>query len=117
MIQRTLTALLSTLCLGACQHGLSPVPAVLEDGSDETLSALRSHLAEAMGVANVELGAGDPTLVSTISVLPPRLGEHETRSPATPTQFNLIMIGKTCYAEQEGSDTPVELTGIACRAL
>ena len=117
MIKRALAALLGGVLIGACQHSASAVPAVLNDSSEETLSTLRSHLADAMGVANVSLGAGDPTMVSTISVLPPRLGEHETRSPATPTQFNLILIGTTCYAQRADTDTRIELTGLTCRAL
>lgn len=117
MSQRALTALLSGLILGACQHGASAVPAVLEDGSDATISMLKSHLADAMGVATVSLGAGDPTVGSTLSVLPPPLGEHETHSPATPTQFNLILIGNTCYAQRIESGARNELTGIRCRAL
>ena len=117
MINRTIAASLSVIFIGACQHGSAPVPAVLADTSDETMAAMKAHLAGAMGVSKITLGAGNLTEVSTISVLPPPLGAHETRSLATPTQFNLIMIGDTCYAVRDDNKEKVELSGVSCRAL
>jgi len=117
MIFRAALASLCALGLGACQHTDAPIPAVLADGSDETMAALKGHLADAMGTSRIELGAGDPTQTPSVSVLPPPLTDLETRSPATPTLFNLMMVGDTCYAVREGSDERIELTGVACRAL
>jgi len=117
MIIRGFTTAVTALVLSACQHGTSAVPAVLADGSDETITALKAHLAEAMGVANVSLGAGDPTVMSSVSVLPPRLGDHETRSPALPTVFHLMLERDACYAVREGSEERLNLSGVPCRAL
>ncbi|MCR9080713.1 MAG: hypothetical protein NXH78_16615 [Hyphomonadaceae bacterium] len=117
MIHRVLASGLSALFLGACQHNTPTVPAVLVDASEETMAAVKAHLADAMGVGMVTLGAGDPTGQSQVSVLPPPLGEHETRSPAAPTQFNLLMIGEACYAERVDTGEKTELTGVRCRAL
>lgn len=117
MIYRLFASGLSALLLGACQHSAATVPAVLVDASDETMDALKSHLAGAMGVNRVTLGAGDPTVQPQVSVLPPPLGEYETRSPARPTQFNLLLIGEACYAEHEDTGEKTELTGVRCRAL
>lgn len=96
----------------ACQ--LTPkdaVPAVLADDSPETMTTLKSTLAEAMGRANIELGAGDPTQSSTISVLPPPLGPMETASTAMPTVFTLMMEGDTCMAvhSETGEKYPMDL--------
>ena len=104
------------LALGACQHGAPASPAVLSDGSPETLAKLQATLADAMGVASVRLGAGDPTQTSTISVLPPALNPSEDRSTALPVQFDLILEGQTCYAIRQGTDEKLLLTDIPCQA-
>lgn len=64
---RALATGLSALLLEACQHNTQAVPVVLSDGSEEPLSVLKMHLADAMGVARIEFGAGDPTALSSIS--------------------------------------------------
>nr|WP_070958836.1 hypothetical protein [Hyphomonas sp. Mor2] len=117
MIKRALTVSLGTLLLGACQHQGQIVPAVIADGSDATMDRLKSHLADAMGLAQISLGAGDPTAQSNVTVLPPPPGRYEARSPVTPVQFRLILVGEDCYAEREGSGERIELTGVPCRAL
>lgn len=117
MMYRTIVTSLGALLIAACQLNATAAPAVLSDGSADTMNALKSHLAAAMGVARITLGAGDPTAQSHVSVLPPRLGEHETRSPAAPTQFNLLMIGDVCYAQREDTGEKTKLTGVPCRTL
>ena len=66
MSKRALAALLGGVLIGACQHSASAVPAVLTDGSDETLSALRSHLADAMGVV-AEFSKGPTPYPATVN--------------------------------------------------
>lgn len=117
MIIRSLIFGVSGLLVGGCQHNADVVPAVLADDSDETMAMVKSHLAGAMGVAQVRLGVGDPTQTPALTILPPPLGPHETRSPATPTQFNLMVRGDICYAMREGAEEMIELTGVSCRAL
>lgn len=117
MMYRILASALATVSLGGCQHSTQAVPAVLADGSDAAMDRLRTHLAAAMGKANVTLGPGDPTTQSSVTVLPPPLGEHETRSPAAPTVFRLLIMDNICYAEREDSGARIELQGVPCRAL
>ena len=66
---RSVRALLAAgaLTLAACQSDAQPTPAVLESADTATMEMLTSTLAEAMGVAHVELGPGDPTRTPTIS--------------------------------------------------
>ena len=45
---RKLSALLAIISVGACQHHAQPRPAVLSDGSEQTLTQLRSELATAI---------------------------------------------------------------------
>lgn len=109
--------ILSILTVGACQHSVEPVPAVLADGSAETLEAVKSEMAAALGRGNVTLGAGDLTKTSTLVIAPPPLGPHETRSTAVPLRYTLQLHGEVCYAVREESNEMIELTNVPCRAL
>jgi len=102
--------------LAACQHnGPSLEPAVLSNASDANMTALKAHLADALGTQSIGLGASDPSEVSLVSVLPPPLGEHETRSPARPAVFRLFTQDGDCFMQRGRSDTLIELTGVTCR--
>lgn len=92
-------------------------PAVLVSADPQTMAVVKSVLADAMGRARIELGPGDPTATSRISVLPPRLGPDETRSPATPTQFDLMIEGRSCYLVRQDSGARFALDGVACQPL
>lgn len=116
MRRMTLLALLAGLLTGACNHSAAR-PAVLQSGDAETLARLKTTLGEAVGRARVELGAGDPTEVPMVTVLPPPLGAHETSSPATPTHFDLILESGTCYAVHRETGQRWPLEGVPCRAL
>jgi len=104
---------MATACQSTPQQA---VPAVLTDRGPETMDTLKATLASAMGKAQVELGAGDPTTTSAITVLPPPLGPMETASTAMPTQFNLMMRGDTCMVVhgETGEEHPMDLP---CRPL
>lgn len=103
--------------LAACHHAPEAVPAALADDTQAVRTALAARLGEAIGRANVTLGAGDLTTSSTVSVLPPPLGEHETRSPATPSLFTLTLMGGDCYAVPENDGAPIALPDVPCRPL
>ena len=109
--------ILSILTVGACQHSVEPVPAVLADGSAETLEAVKSEMAAALGRGNVTLGAGDLTKTSTLVIAPPPLGPHETRSTAVPLRYTPQLHGEVCYAVREESNEMLGLTNVSCRAL
>lgn len=92
------------------------LPAVLTDMSDANLAALKTHLGTALGRAKIDLGAGDLTRTSIVSVLPPRPGALEGNSPALPTQFDLLIAGEACFARQDGHGELISLTGVSCQA-
>jgi len=117
MIGRLLLPLMAVLAASACQHSQGAVPAILADDSAETLDALKAGLATAMNRAQIELGAGDPTVVPSVSVLPPRPTEFETRSPALPEIFNLFIQDGRCYAVRDGSETEIPLPDVTCHPL
>ncbi len=113
-------ALLSFLCavmaIAACQMNDRRVPAVLASGDRDTLNALKAGLADVMGVARVELGAGDPTTESTVSVLPPALGPFETASPVVPRVFDLFVDEGICFAVARDTGEAFALEGVVCQA-
>ena len=117
MVIRILIPVIAALAVAGCQHNQGAVPAVLADDSAESLSALKAGLATALNRAHIELGAGDPTTVSSVSVLPPRPTDLETRSPAMPEIFNLFVQDGRCYAIRDGSDTEVPLPDVTCHPL
>lgn len=105
------------LFIGACQMASTATPARLTDNAPETMAALKAGLAEAMGKAKIDLGAGDLTQQSRISVLPPRLGPHEGASAAMPVQFDLMMDAETCFVIREDTGERFDLPGVTCRKL
>ncbi|MEO1322377.1 MAG: hypothetical protein AAFV59_05160 [Pseudomonadota bacterium] len=114
---RIISLLAGTLALGACQHHSPAQPAVLADASAETLDAVKGNLAQAMNRGQIEIGAGDPTTIPSISVLPPPPSTFETQSPAMPTIFKLYVRDGLCFAIAEGTVEEVPLPGVACRPL
>jgi hypothetical protein len=111
-----LASLTFTLVMSACQLTSAAVPAVLTRADDQTMTRLRVTLAQAMGRSQVELGPGDPTQTSTLSVLPLPPGPLEDRSLAKPTIFRLEIAGVTCALVREGTSERIALEGIDCRA-
>ena len=116
MVIRGLSSLMSVFALTACQHAQPVSPAVLQSADAETLMALRSALGQALGRAEIELGAGDPTTEPSVAVLPPKPTTFETQSPAMPTMFDLFVRGETCFAVQRGNEVEITLPGVACRS-
>ena len=121
MLQRRRCALAAALglALAACQSGAgaAETAAVLVRADAATMAKVKTVLAEAMGRASVELGAGDLTTSSTIVVLPRRPSSYEGASPATPTLFDIQLRGGRCYAVRRVTGEAYALTGVACRAL
>ncbi|MBB5519387.1 hypothetical protein [Amphiplicatus metriothermophilus] len=92
-------------------------PAALAAADAETMARAKAALAEAMGVAKVELGPGDPTKMSTLAVLPPRPTAHEDRSLARPTVFDIVLKDGRCFAVRRETGEAYELKDVSCRAL
>lgn len=116
--RRTLRALAVTgaFIAGACQSNDAQTFAVLENADAESMAAVKAALAEATGRANVELGPGDPTQTSAISVLPPRPGPYQDRSPARPIPFDIVLRGSRCYLVRRDTGETFALEGVACKA-
>lgn len=112
--------LLSAALAGACQSTAQAAPAVLTHADDAAMARLKAALAKAMGRSPIELGPGDPTQTSILSVLPLPPGPLEDRSLAKPTIFRLEIEGQTCVLVREGeagaSGARIVAEGVACRA-
>ena len=100
--------------LSACQG--MPKPAVLTDASPETMATVTGVLAAAVDRAQIELGAGDPTQDTFVSVLPPPAGPLEGNSLALPAVFDIILMGGDCYVQDRSTGTMYPLTGVECRS-
>ena len=114
-ISAALAALLASACQTAPNSDTWSGPAILADASPQTMDALKNGLAQAMGVARVSLGAGDPTVSPEVAVLPPRPSSLEDRSLAAPTIFDLELRGNDCYAVHRASGAATALPGVSCR--
>ena len=100
--------------VSACQG--TPKPAVLTDTSPETMATVTGVLAAAVDRAQIELGAGDPTRDTFVSVLPPPPGPMEGNSPALPSVFDIILMDGDCYVQDRTTGTMYPLTGVECRS-
>ena len=109
-----LTATLAT-ATAACQTGSGRVPATLVNPDEATLSNVKQVLSEALDRAQIRLGPGDLANTTTLSVLPPPLGEHETNSPARPSLFDILTNGKDCYLVSQDTGDSYRLDGISCQ--
>jgi len=101
----------------ACQTNAATTPGVLTTTDAQAMEKLQSVLADAMNVARVELGPGDLTSQSTISVLPPRLGPGEDRSVAMPVLFDIVLKGGRCFVVRRETGREYALEGVSCRAI
>jgi hypothetical protein len=114
---RSAVLVLAAVLASACQSASASVPAVLMHADEGTMHRLKSTLAKAVGRAQVELGPGDPTQSSVLSVLPVPPGPLEDRSLAKPLLFRLEIVGATCSLVREESGARITLEGVDCRAV
>jgi hypothetical protein len=117
MIGRVSAAIIAVVTLAsACQLTPSAVPAVLTRADAAAMDRVKATLAKAMGRSPIQLGPGDLTQSSVVSVLPLPPGPLEDRSLAMPTIFRLEIQDKTCVFVREDTGTRVTLDGVDCRA-
>jgi hypothetical protein len=114
---KKLSSLIAIISLGACQHHAQPLPAVLSDGSEETLNLLKSEMAAALDRSRVQFGGRRPHAIIGVRHCSTPLGPNETRSTAVPERYRLEIQGQTCFAVHEKSDARIELQNTPCRAL
>lgn len=110
-------AILGAFVLAGCQLTEAQAPAVLDSVDAGTMTELKAVLATAMKTASVEIGPGDVTQTSTISVLPPRLSPLEGRSPARPVQFDIVKKGTKCAVIRRDTGEAFALHGITCHVV
>ncbi len=110
-------AILGAFVLAGCQLTEAQVPAVLDSSDAATMTELKAVLAIAMKTASVEIGPGDVTQTSTISVLPPPPGPLEGRSTAMPVQFDIVKKGSKCAVIRRDTGEAFALDAITCRAV
>lgn len=106
---------LAAVFAGCCQS-VQAAPAVLTRADEAAMVRLKAALAKEMGRSPVELGPGDPTQSSVVSVLPLPPGPLEDRSLAKPTIFRLEIESGACILVREDTGARTALEGIECRA-
>jgi hypothetical protein len=100
----------------ACATPPGPERAQLADARADNVDALKSALADALGVAQVEFGAVDLSTATAIPVLPPAPSRLESKSLARPILFDLEIEHGDCRAVRRDSGEIFALTGVRCRA-
>ena len=116
---KSMSAALVGLTSVACQSANVSAngPAVLERADASTMSVVRAAIAEMMGVATVELGAGDPTQAPVIAVLPPAPTSFETRSIVKPRLFDIRLDAGRCVLIDRETGAQATLNRISCRVV
>lgn len=113
----TLLSLGAFATLSACITHERAQLAVLTNADAATMADLETQMAQAMDVGQVKFGAGDLTQAPMVSVLPSRLTDLETASPALPRQFNLHKKGDDCYLIENQGGLGVLLSDVSCSVL
>lgn len=109
-------AIIGFAVFAGCCQSVQASPAVLARADDAAMSRLKAALAKEMGRSPVELGPGDPTQSSVVSVLPLPPGPPEDRSLAMPTIFRLEIEDGACVLVREDTGARIPLEGVECRA-
>ena len=116
MTGRVCATILMAAVFAGCSQSVQAAPAVLARADDDAMGKVKAALAKEMGRSGIQLGPGDPTQSSTISVLPLPPGPLEDRSLATPTIFRLEIEGGACVLIREDNGARIKLEGVECRA-
>lgn len=109
---------LAALLTAGCQTN-APVgtPAYLADTSREALFILPGQVAQALGVANVDLGPLAEREPGAITVLPRPGGPFEGNNPDVPVTFPLVIRGGECFLKDPASTNIYRLVDVACIPL
>ena len=105
------------LGLAGCQTMTAPRPAVLVSDDAASMELLKGAIGEHMGRANIDLGAGDLTAESIISVLPPRVTAMEGNSVAVPKMLQLRVRADDCYIYDEAERRSTRVRDLVCRPI
>jgi hypothetical protein len=107
---RLVFSLAAVLSAAACQTLAvgGERPARIEP---QRMDDVRQVLERELGRASLEFG---PAEEGRVTVLPPRLGPYEDRSPVMPTVFRVLLRGETCFLVEENGESEVELPDGTC---
>lgn len=97
----------------ACQSTPDAQPARISGGD---MDALKQVLSQVTGRAEITHLPANPLGAGTLSVPPPRLSTHETRSPAVPRTFTVMTDGDTCYLLDAATGKKYDIPGLKCEA-
>jgi hypothetical protein len=104
--------------LGAsCATPSGPLPARLGKTDEATMGRVRAVLAQALGRTRIEMGPENLAVSTSLSVLPLPLGPYDTRSPATPAIFDIVIEQGACKLVARDSGRAYALgDGVCVRA-
>lgn len=105
------------LIAASCQNVTTPRPAVLVNQDAASMALIKEAAAQHLGRAKVDIGAGDLTKQSTISVLPPRVTAMEGNSAAMPKTLQLRARANDCYLFDETERRATLVRELVCRAI
>ncbi len=118
---RRLPAMTVTLALGlsACQTVAGSRSATVNLDDPATHAAVEAALARAVGRARVELGPPRSGTTSTVTVLPPPPGPHETHAMALPVTFDIVSEDgpeddRHCVAIRRDTKDAYDMPGVEC---
>jgi hypothetical protein len=104
-----LSALVFAMFITSCATQQPQMAASLVMADAATANNVREVLAQAVGRTNIQLGPEDLATSTTISVLPLPLTNHDGRSLAMPTLFDIVVEGSQCLlvAREGGQRYPL----------
>ena len=111
---------LLTLCAGlcamlaSCQTKTDLQPAKLDITSSAQADSVIAVLADALGHAVSETVPANMSGANTLSVPPPQLSEYETRSPAKPAVFDVMIDSATCVLVERATGEVYPLWQVSC---
>lgn len=103
------------LALSACQTTAASRKASIDLGDPATRQAVESALGRAVGRARITLGPSQSDVTSSVTVLPPPPGPHETHAMALPVTFDIVSEDGHCLAIRRDTKEAYDLPGVTCR--
>lgn len=117
---KRLASLGTGLCalLASCQsHHPALQPAELDIASSAQIESLKAVLTEALGRTVTQTVPAEMRGTRTLAVPPPPLSEHETRSPAKPAVFDVMLDAGACVLVQRETGEVYPIEDMPCRAV
>jgi hypothetical protein len=107
--------LVATACaLDGCASTPPNAIAMVETGNAATTAAIIATLQQAMGTQKITLGPREGDLNSWVTVLPPQLGQYETRSVVMPEIFDVMMRKNSCFLVRRTTGVAYALNNVTC---